>query len=69
MLFEAVRATPNVELSRIDYRPDGSLVATVTVDSPATLAAFRQRVEAGGLAVEGGALAEPAAAPGAPSWC
>ncbi len=55
-LFEAVRATPNVELTRIDYRPDGSLAATVKVDSPATLAALRQRAEASGLAVEGGAL-------------
>jgi len=56
LLFEAVRATPNVELARIDYRPDGSLAATVKVDGPATLAAFRQRAEAGGLAVGGGAL-------------
>ena len=56
LLFEAVRATPNVELTRIDYRPDGSLAATVQADSPATLAAFRQRVEASGLAVEGGGV-------------
>ena len=55
ILFEAVRAIPNVELSRIDYRPDGSLSAIVLFDSPATLALLRQRVEAGGLAVEAGA--------------
>lgn len=56
LLFEAVRATPNAELTRIDYRPDGALSATVQVDSPATLAAFRARAEASGLAVEGGDL-------------
>jgi len=54
LLFEAVRSTPNLELTRLEYRPDGSLGATVSVDSPATLAAFRARAEAGGLRVEGG---------------
>ena len=52
----AIRATPNAELGRIDYRADGSLAATVLVDSPATLAALRQRAEASGLRVEGGTL-------------
>jgi general secretion pathway protein L len=56
LLFEAVRSTPDLELTRLDYRPDGSLGATVTVDNPATLAAFRARAEASGLAVEGGNL-------------
>jgi general secretion pathway protein L len=56
LLFEAVRSTPNLELTRLEYRPDGSLGATVAVDSPATLAAFRARAEASGLAVEGGNL-------------
>jgi general secretion pathway protein L len=56
LLFEAVRSTPNLELTRIDYRADGSLGATVAVDSPATLAAFRARAEASGLSVEGGNL-------------
>ncbi len=54
ILFEAVRAVPNVELSRLDYRPDGSLSAIVLYDSPATLATLRSRIEAGGLAVEAG---------------
>lgn len=54
LLFEAVRSTPNLELTRLEYRPDGSLGATISVDSPATLAAFRARAEASGLAVEGG---------------
>jgi general secretion pathway protein L len=54
LLFEAVRSTPNLELTRLEYRPDGSLGATVSVDSPATLAAFRARAEASGLSVEGG---------------
>ena len=56
ILFEAVRSTPNLELTRIDYRPDGSLAATVQMDSAATLAAFRARAEAGGVAVEGGTV-------------
>jgi general secretion pathway protein L len=54
-LFEAIRAVPNVELSRLDYRPDGILSAIVTIDSPATLAALRQRIEASGLIVQDGA--------------
>lgn len=57
LLFEAVRATPNAELTRLDYRSDGTLIATVTTDAPATLAALQGRIEAGGLLV----------APGAPS--
>ena len=54
-LFEAIRAVPNVELSRLEYRPDGILSAIVTIDSPATLAALRQRIEASGLIVQDGA--------------
>lgn len=65
LLFDAIRATPNVELGRLDYRPDGSLAVTITVDSPATLALLRQRLEAGGLAVGGGALAGGGARPSA----
>jgi general secretion pathway protein L len=53
-LFEAIRATPNVELARIDYRPDGSLTATVMMDGPATLTALQARLEAAGLRVEPG---------------
>jgi general secretion pathway protein L len=53
-LFEAIRATPNVELARIDYRADGSLTATVMMDGPATLTALQARLEAGGLRVEPG---------------
>jgi general secretion pathway protein L len=64
-LFEAVRATPNVEVTRIDYRPDGALAATVEVDGPATLAAFRQRIEAGGVAVDGGIAPSGGPQPGA----
>lgn len=54
VLFDAVRATPNLQLTRLEYRPDGSLIANVQVDSAATLAAFRARAEAGGAVVEGG---------------
>jgi general secretion pathway protein L len=55
-LFDAIRAVPNVELVRIDYRPEGLLAAVVTVDSPATLAALRRQIEAGGLNVQDGAV-------------
>jgi general secretion pathway protein L len=54
-LFEAIRAVPNVELMRIEYRPDGSLSAIVTADSQATLAALRRRIETSGLLVQDGA--------------
>lgn len=54
-LFEAIRAVPSVELSRLDYRGDGALSATVTADSPATLQALRRRIEASGLIVQDGA--------------
>jgi general secretion pathway protein L len=63
VLFDSVRAIPNVELTRIDYRPDGSLAAIVQVDSPATLAIFRRHVEASGLRVEAGAVQGAGARP------
>jgi general secretion pathway protein L len=63
VLFDSVRAIPNVELTRIDYRPDGSLSAIVQVDSPATLAIFRRHVEASGLRVEAGAVQGAGARP------
>ncbi|HYE29676.1 MAG TPA: type II secretion system protein GspL [Allosphingosinicella sp.] len=53
-LFEAVKATPNVELAALAFAPDGRLRATVSADSPATIEALRRRVEAGGFAVEAG---------------
>ena len=56
ILFQAVQATPNLQLTRVEYRSDGDLGATVQVDSPATLAAFRARTEAAGAATESGAL-------------
>lgn len=54
VLFEAVKATPNVELSALAFEPDGVLRATAQADSPAALEALRQRVEAGGFAAEAG---------------
>ncbi len=59
VLFGAIQAVPNVELARLDYRADGTLVATVTVDTPATLQALRRQIETGGLQVQEGA-AQPA---------
>ena len=55
-LFEAVRATPNAELTAMVFAPDGALRATVQADSPATLSALQQRIGGAGLAVEAGPL-------------
>ncbi|HYI65035.1 MAG TPA: type II secretion system protein GspL [Allosphingosinicella sp.] len=63
ILFDSVRAIPNVELTRIDYRPDGSLSAIVQYDSPATFAIFRRHIEASGVAVEAGAAQGGASRP------
>lgn len=54
-LFEAVKATPNIELTALAFSPDGLLRATVQADSPAAIEALRQRVEAGGFAADAGA--------------
>jgi len=56
ILFDAIRSTPNVELTRLEYRGDGSLTATVLLDNPATLPALDARIEAGGLASEAGEI-------------
>ncbi|HYD38107.1 MAG TPA: type II secretion system protein GspL [Allosphingosinicella sp.] len=54
-LFEAVKATPNVELSALAFAPDGTLRTTVQADTPAAVDGLRQRVEASGFAAEVGA--------------
>lgn len=54
-LFEAVKATPNVELAALAFAPDGTLRATAQADSPAAIEALRQRVEASGFSAEAGA--------------
>ncbi|HTU13348.1 MAG TPA: type II secretion system protein GspL [Allosphingosinicella sp.] len=54
VLFASIQAVPNVELVRLDYRADGTLVATVTGDTPATLQALRRQIETGGLQVQEG---------------
>ena len=61
ILFGAIQAVPNVELGRLEYRPDGILAATVTGDTPATLQALRRQIETGGLQVQEG-TAQPAGA-------
>ena len=58
-LFAAIQAVPNVELIRLDYRADGTLAATVTGDSPATLQALRRQIETLGLQVQEGAPQPP----------
>lgn len=55
VLFEAIKATPNIELTALAFSPDGLLRATVQADSPAAIEALRQRVEASGFAAEAGA--------------
>jgi general secretion pathway protein L len=59
-LFAAIQAVPNVELSRLDYRADGTLAATVTGDTLATLQALRRQIETFGLQVQEGAPQPPA---------
>ncbi|HEX6376531.1 MAG TPA: type II secretion system protein GspL [Allosphingosinicella sp.] len=54
-LFDAVKTTPNVELSALAFAPDGRLRTTVQADSPEAIEALRQRVEASGFAAEAGA--------------
>jgi general secretion pathway protein L len=54
-LFEAVKSTPNVELSALAFAPDGTMRATVQADMPAAIEALRQRVEASGFVAEAGA--------------
>jgi general secretion pathway protein L len=51
-LFEAVKATPNVELTALAFSPDGAIRATVASSSPPALDGVRQRLEAAGFAVE-----------------
>ena len=53
-LFGAVQATPNAELTAVIFEPGGTLRATVQADSPATIAALGQRIEASGYRVETG---------------
>jgi general secretion pathway protein L len=53
-LFAAVQATPQAEIFGLDYRADGTLVATVTADNPATLTALQERLAASGLSVTPG---------------
>jgi general secretion pathway protein L len=61
ILFGAIQAVPNVELGRLEYRPDGTLAATLSGDTPATLQALRRQIETGGLQVQEG-TAQPAGA-------
>ena len=58
-LFAAIQAVPNVELVRLELRPDGTLAAIVTGDSPATLQALRRQIETGGLQVQEGGPQPP----------
>jgi general secretion pathway protein L len=52
ILFDAVRATPNVEISGLDYRIDGSLSASVEASDAASFNAFVARLESSGLRVQ-----------------
>jgi general secretion pathway protein L len=50
-IFGAVRGTPNVELTALNFDQSGALRATVQADSPATILMLQQRIEAAGFAV------------------
>lgn len=53
-LFTAVRDAANVELEAVQFDADGAARATVQAASAADIAAFQQRLQAQGFAVEGG---------------
>jgi general secretion pathway protein L len=55
-MFAAVRATPNAELSAVDFDRDGTLSVTVMADTPATIEALRQRVAESGFEADIGPL-------------
>ena len=54
-LFESIRDTPNAELTRIVFQPDGSLRASLLADSPATIEGIRTRIEQRGVQASSGA--------------
>lgn len=51
-LFDAIKATPNVELNGLSFSPDGSLRATLAADNQAVLEDIGRRVEASGFVAE-----------------
>lgn len=51
-LFGAVQATPNVELTALDFGADGLLRATIAASGAAEAEALRARIEEAGLNVE-----------------
>lgn len=51
-VFTAVQATPNVELSGLDFAPDGLLRVTVLAPGAPEVEALRSRIEQAGLDVE-----------------
>ncbi len=53
-VFAAVQATPNVEMTEMNYMPDGTLRTTIQADGSASIGAFYERIEAAGYAVEAG---------------
>ncbi|HEX8193844.1 MAG TPA: type II secretion system protein GspL [Allosphingosinicella sp.] len=48
VVFDAVRATPNVELAALEYGENGALSFTIRADSPATAEALRERLSGSG---------------------
>jgi len=55
-VFGAVRATANAEISALTFNSDGTLQAVIQADTPATIAALAERIEADGFAVSSGPL-------------
>jgi general secretion pathway protein L len=50
-VFDAVRGTPDVEITALEFDPTGALRATVQAASPAAIASLQQRIEASGFTV------------------
>jgi len=52
LVFGAVQATPNIELSSVDFTPDGMMRITVVAPGAPEADALRSRIEAAGLDAE-----------------
>ncbi|QPQ53997.1 general secretion pathway protein GspL [Allosphingosinicella flava] len=55
ILFDAIRNTPNVQLSALGFDENG-LRATILADAPGSIAAVQQQIASRGFAAEAGAI-------------
>jgi general secretion pathway protein L len=53
-LFESIRDTPNAALTQLAYQADGSLRASISADTQATIDGIRSRIEGRGMRASAG---------------